>query len=351
MSINEKGLDFEVFIAPWVLPKEDIPINIIWNQDFKYDHVKINVPKNLILVDTINLVDYNKDEEEIIILKQDIKRISDQDSFPNFFGLIFRYPYHNFKPLILFKEISISFYNNDEVIKNIFLTAKIFRPKLYNISRIPSIILTDNKFDYDIPIQLLCRGFGFIKTSLNATIKGVEVDFDKTLLERIDSKLKKKYQDYFERKQKDEDTFLDIDQESIEKFLSILDEYKSKKSDINKKITDVFNEEKIEFLLVLDFLYEFFKELKIRNRFENVSLKTPVLKIPKEKFNEFINEILVFVEYTDLKNNKYYPVSIKLDIEDKRTKPQETNVNFQIKIDNIENETFKNVEKIRKVKK
>jgi len=132
-SISISNINFETFIGPWVLPNEEIPVHITWDKDFDFDFIITKVPRDLDFVEAINILDYEIQETNIKILKDNIKKLGSDHIFPNFIGLIFVFRDNNFNGLKIFKDIEIIYYKNQDMLKNISLIAKIFRPRLKDI--------------------------------------------------------------------------------------------------------------------------------------------------------------------------------------------------------------------------
>ncbi len=332
MTVNKfllnkgKEIKFDTFIGPWALPNEEIPAHIIWNVDFDFDFIKIFFPEKIKLIDILNVGHYHKEKNTVSLFKSEIKRID----FPKYFGFIVTYTFMDFDKLKLFKDIKIEFYKDDKIIFEIILTAKIFRPKLVNKSEIGPIILTDGELNFTIPLNLECRGFGFIDIKLKALINRVEFSIDQNVIERVKKNLEKKYSIITESYEQVEVKKIQINKKSLTNFFKVLNKYikmlkdleesnknnGSEKKKIKKKITEFFDEKNVEFEFINDFFLELLDQIVIRNKFENILMRDPYLEIPNEKFNEFIERIIIFVNYHDLNDNEYEDLEIPLVVRD-----------------------------------
>lgn len=354
MTKNFNDINFDIFIGPWVLPNEEIPVHITWDEDFDFDVIEIEMPENLEFLEDINVIKREIDKNKIIILKDNIKKHNAFDSFPRFFGLIFVYKEHNFPMLKSFKDLRILFYRNSSIIKEVILTAKIFRPRLKNISELTPVILEDKDRDYSVTINLACEGFGFVSTSAEAEINKIKISFDESIFKKVHKELEQRYTNFLNIRELNADIiktdifYSKITEDSVKKFLGILERniYLDKSED--KSIIEIFEEENVDIIFIIDFIMEIIKELKIRYKNENVMLNNPVLELPKEKFNEFIDNIKILIHYHDLKGNKYEPVIINLDVDDQRFEPKKTRINFVIKVDKIKDNSFKDIEKVER---
>jgi len=351
-------IKFKRYIAPWALPNEDIPLHLIWDNDFEFSNVKIVLPEDITLKEVINVENYEIKKNSILIPKKEIKCVN----YPNFFGLVLNYTSF-IEDLLLFRDVKISFIKNDDILRfETVLTAKILRPKIINKSKIEPIILEDSTTKIIVPLDLQCVGFGYIDLKLKALINKVQISIEKNIIEKIRENLEKNYKiiensEEFNKIQKDDDGRIYVNKESVDSFFNVLDSYAKliktkkdpeKKEKIGKKITEFFTENNVESRFVLDFFHELFTQIKIRNKFENVLMRDSNLEIPHEHFNEFVESIVIFVEYKDPMENEYNDVEIPLSIIDIRSQHQNTNICFNIKIENIENDIFHNIDKIKR---
>ncbi len=353
-----KKIKFKKYIAPWVLPNEDIPVHLIWDNDFEFNHVKIFLPEDFKLKEILNVENYELKKKIITISKKDIKRVH----FPNFFGLVLNYTSTVIEKLKLFRDIKICFYKSEILKFETILTAKIFRPKIIDKSKITPIILEDSTTDINVSLNLQCVGFGYVDLKLKALINKVQFSIEKNLIEKIRENLEDKYKivediEKSTRTEKEEDKRVRVKKESIDRFFNVLDEYgklvKIKKNmkeqeKFEKKITEFFAENNVESRFIIDFFIELFTQIKIRNKFENILMRDSYLEIPHEYLNEFVEKIVICVSYKDLMDNVYNDVEIPLPISDLRLAPQNTTIFFKVDIEKIKNDIFQNIEKIKR---
>ena len=353
MSIKLPNIKIESYICPWVLPNEEIPAYIIWDKDFEFNDIKIEIPDDLTLVKFINIENYHQENNLFIFHKEMVKNHDVNKNYPCFFGIIFEFKNLNFDALKISKEIKIRFYKGSEIIYEFPLTAKIFRPKLDNISEIEPVDLIDQRNDYKINLNFQCKGFGFVSTSIEVEINKMKFTFDDSIFSRVYKKLKIKYEEVI--KENSDDSSFEVTQklkkkikpESVIKFLNIIEKFTHEENQLNHEIIKEFEDENVDVYLVIDFIVEVVEEVKIRYKNENVLLNTPVLELPKESFDEFISKIKLFIHYEDLKGNKYSPLTLELMVNDKRSHPQQTKINFIVNVDKIEDHTFKDIENVR----
>jgi len=351
-----KKIKFKPYIAPWVLPNEDIPVHLIWDNDFEFDYLIVYLPEDIELLEILNVEEYEIKEGLIIISKRNIKRVH----FPNFFGLLLKYNSIEIENLKLFRDIRISFYKSEEIKFETTLIAKIFRPKIIDKSKIRPIILDDSTTSVNISLNLQCVGFGFVDLKLKAIINRVQISIEKNLIEKVKENLEKKYkiaedEEESNVSEKAKGKRVYVNKESINNFFEVLDKYDklakktlAEQEKFEKKITDFLAENDVESRFIIDLFIELLTLIKVRNKFENVLMRDSYLEIPHEYFNEYVENIMICVSYRDLMDNEYNDVEIPLPIKDLRLKPRNTTIFFKVDIENIENDIFQNIDKIKR---
>lgn len=348
----ENVINFESFIGPWVLPNEEIPIHIIWNENFDFEQILVEFPSDLNFVELINAVYSKHTDSKIIIKKEDIKHLG-HGTHPNFIGIIFIYNEINFEGLKQFHDIFFKFLNkNCEILKEIKLTAKIFRPRLRNMTEVQPIQLTDNKNDYSVEINLIYEGFGFVAIKLEPEINKSKIPFDETIFEKIIENLEKKYleNNMIFGDIQENNSGIDIDIEKFNVFIHLLKKFNKDKTTREKDIGNLMKENSIENILISDFYNELITELRLRYKYENMILSNPNVSIPREKFRDIIHNSKIRIYYKDLNENSYDPVEINLDLQDHRSNLDKSMINFKIQIKQITDNAFGDIEKVRRNK-
>lgn len=344
----ENGNSFESFIGPWVLPNEEIPAHITWDEKFDFEQIIINFPDDLDFVELLNAVYKKITNSEIFIDKKDIKHLG-HGAHPYFIGIIFLNKKIDFDGLKLFRDIFFRFIDKDgQIVKNVKLTAKIFRPKLINISEIPPILLTDDKKDYSVDINLEYRGFGFVSIKLEPEFNKSKIPFDKSIFEKVIENLEKKYIPYLETEKDPEiienDEGFDI--ENLKIFMNLLEKYNKDQLTHEKDIGILMKDYNIEGIFISDFFNELIKELRQRYKYENIILNNTKIKIPQEKFRDIIHSSKIHISYRDLNDNLYEPIKIDLNLKDHRADLVKPLINFRIQIKKITDNAFRDIEKV-----
>ncbi|KKN25529.1 hypothetical protein LCGC14_0883960 [marine sediment metagenome] len=349
-SNSTEDYNFKTFISPWVLPNEEIPFHITWDKDFDFTHIEIHIPKDIHFLEHINIENIIVEKNLLKIPKESLKYLGRLNSFPRFFGLIFIYKNHLFKGLKKFREIQCYFYKNQMIIQKISLLAKIFRPRLVLKSLADKIYIDDNQDDYLVELNFESQGFGFIKIKLDLEINKSKIPFDQSIFENVISNLLDKYSFMFEKSDLEEDSDDESDfhfnEKDVNIFFKILKDYKANPKSREKDISDILLENNMNNIMVADFYTELIKELRLRYRYEDVEILDPHIKIPKKIFENIIHSGRLCILYKDLQENIYEPIDIDLNIIDRRSKIKSPNINFQISVQEVEDNTFEDVEKV-----
>ncbi len=349
-SNSTEDFHFTTFISPWVLPNEEIPFHVTWDKDFDFTHIEIHIPDDIHFLESINIENIILEKNLLIIPKKNLKYLGRVNSFPRFFGLIFIYKNHLFKGLKKFREIRCDFYKDQEIIHEITILAKIFRPRLVLKSLSDKIYIDDNQDDYLVELNFESQGFGFIKIKLELEINKSNIPFDQSIFENVISNLLDKYSFMFEESDLEEDSEEESDfhfsENDVNIFFKILEDYNMNPLSREKDISDILLDKNISSILVADFYTELIKELRLRYRHEDVEILDPHIKIPKKIFENIIHSGRLCILYKDLQENMYEPIDIDLNIIDRRSKIKKPNINFHISVSKVEDNTFEDIEKV-----
>lgn len=171
LSNSEKSADASVspvvftseYIAPWALPKEEMPIHLVWNPDLKFDYIEISVPLDMEIREFHNVESFEKVDSKIVIRK--LKSV-------NFFGFVVILN-EIIKGQHEKKEIVVDFISKDKVQHSRSFTANIYRPEL-SVTKSPNIIvLRDDSDTRDlVNLSLKVSGFGRIEVTTEVSIGG-----------------------------------------------------------------------------------------------------------------------------------------------------------------------------------
>ena len=353
MSSNFKSSNqVKASIAPWVLPREDIPINIELPKDMDFDRIHVKIPTDFKFVDFFN-VGYVEYKNNIAVINE-INRTKAPD-IPIYFGFIVASEEIPTK-LKTLRKILIEIYSNNEVIEKMSLNARIFRPMLEVTEIADKIELNDDKKVYKVPMNLKYIGFGDIKLKREAEIEGRIVSQGESL---IDELLRRIYEDVHENSDSEiskKRSNFQFEEEAVKKITSEI-EMKIMEGNLEEVIDDidpeffkqyfVSPETKSEFLKIVytrldDILINFLTDIVDKYPTDNVRLSEPHTNI-YTKIDSRIDKITIRVLYKDKLENIYPPVEIPIKIIDQRVKNTEASINMPMIIRKWEEDPFLNV--------
>jgi hypothetical protein len=306
------------YIAPWALPKEEIPIHLVWNPDSKFDYIEISVPSHMEIKEFYNVESYEKVNSKIVVTK--LKSL-------NFFGFVVILN-EIIKEKQEKKEIVVNFVLGDKVQCSHLFTANICRPKLSVIEKPSIIVLTDDSDTRDL-INLLLKisGFGRIEVTTELSIGGkfepnVEPLYRETTRRlaasfrfkesHVDKKkeiqinpayVQKTTREFIDKVRKGE-LLLDLELEDLEDFKA----WVSDESNYTKMVELV--SEQLETILIDSLLYYF-----DRYPTEGVELSGGSPDMIVESATQ---DVRMRFRYKDSLGNEYEPVQVDIPIKDLR---------------------------------
>lgn len=164
----------QLYIAPWALAKESIPIHVSWKEGFDFTGVGIKIPEGFAFDDFLNLGEVKFDKRECFIEKSNIIGAGKS----NFFGFVIRYERipnemrHIGKVQLDFKSTTGQ--------RKFELEARVFRPFIECTSAPSTIELKDDSTT-ELPLFLKYRGFGDIELTIVGRIGGKIVSRDSSV--------------------------------------------------------------------------------------------------------------------------------------------------------------------------
>lgn len=354
---NSKKSKIDISIAPWALPREEIPIHIRISKEItpRLKNIKIDLPDCFKLVDMINVVKHNISDNILTIQLIGKAKKSDYD----YFGVVIASiePFQELKKQI---PINIEFEYYDGAHEKCIKNARIFRPELKFESVPEKIILKDaQKTETKIPVNMKFTGFGKIKIRSECKIGGEIVSIGTSLLDEIVRRIVT--EGIFPKDEKI-DKGVTIDQNYIEQVVTelrdnyqtnkdlqrIIDEQKFKKSEINQMYR--FSKENQEKIIAMYYkrsveghLVQIVSEILKRNLSNNSQIESPTaidtsIKLPS-------TNVTIIFYYKDVLENEYPPIEKTIEIIDKRTNPTGINVKIPVEIIKVdESDAYKYVE-------
>lgn len=351
-------------IVPWALPGEEIPIRIEIPRDIIFDKIRIKIPSDFKFSDFLNVaeVDYNNNIAEIHDL---IKTKSELT--PLYFGFVISSTTIPEK-LKTSKSVEVELLSYNNVIEQVKLNARIFRPKLEITDINERIELSDNIEEYEIPMDIKYVGFGDIKLKIESEIedkiKGKIVSESETIVSELLKRMlldsqtgrketkanTEKFQN--NRKVSIEDDFIqDIISKIVETVMegdfSGLTELLSEDeiASFEKLFSDP--ETKDQFLNVVytraeDIFISLLSEVFETHPTDNVKLTNSQTNL-KITIDTHITSITTRLLYKDPIGNEYPPIEIPIEIVDNRDDKSQSHINMPIRIKKWEENPFTNV--------
>lgn len=353
MKSNLRTEGFKTCIAPWVLPREDIPINIELPQDLDFDKIHIKIPDDFEFVDFFNVENVTVYEDNAAIIDGIIK--AKLQNTPLYFGFVVsskEIP-ENLKTS---RKIFVEIISGPNIIKKIELKARIFRPKLEITDIVESIELTDDEDEYKVPMNLKYIGFGDIQIKIQGEIQGKIVSQGESIIDELLRRIYSEVQQNTKPEINENKDNLQFDSETIKRITGEI-EKKVIYGDIREIIDDSDSESfeqyfkdaktKNEFLKIVytrleDILFNMLTEILDRHPTDNVMLTNSKTNITT-KIDSMIENITTKVLYKDKLDNIYPPVEIPIKIIDHRKGSKKTIIKMPMIIKKWEEEPFMNV--------
>lgn len=320
------------YIAPWALPKEEIPVHLVWTSDIGIDKIQLLLAPNTTVKQFYNVKSLSRIGKEITIHKLHSS---------NFFGFTIisnKLINANHER----KEIKVNFFANGKIVRSRSLFANIYRPELSIIEKPEGIVLKD---DVDIRellnVTLRISGFGSIEVSTEISLgeefqPNVEPIFQE-MARRIATVLRKDDFSMFagkpgssaltakeETKKKSEVKPLSI-KKTIRLFIDQVrkgrlsyiskDEFEEfriwSSKEENAERLRRFLSENIETIIIESLLYYFNKYPT-----EGIALSGGN---PSVYINDSIDQLKIRFRYKDSVWNEYKPISFEIAVQDLRT--------------------------------
>jgi len=319
------------YIAPWALPKEAIPLHLMWEKSILYDSIRISIPPEIVLKEFFNVDDYIQKDNLYIIKKLKTS---------NFFGLTVASK-DIIKEQHVSRKISITLIrDNTEIFSKDFI-ANIYRPYVSFVESPESITITEETRPKELlPITLKLAGFGQIQVKNEVSTGGEFIERAEPLYREI---IRRMISSFRQDEVKEEDKGIKVNPiflqnkakeyiERIERRDFPLDIETKDLEDFRNWVIDENNREKVMELIsrnierrLIDSLLFYFE----RYPMDNVQMPQgkPVIFIERAT-----QEVRIRFRYRDAMLNEYEPFEIAININDKRndkTRPLEIPINIK----------------------
>ncbi len=159
-TISDRLRIIKEYIAPWALPKEEVPFHLILDQTSRYDEVRLKLPPNILLKDMFNVGEYKQIDDEIFV-----------NSFKThgFFGCIIAYD-DIFEETHVSRIIEINFYYKGKKVHSKSLKANFYRPRLEFVEGPEEIMISDKvEIEKLLKFKIRVMGFGRVGIKIEGT--------------------------------------------------------------------------------------------------------------------------------------------------------------------------------------
>jgi len=305
------------YVAPWALPKEDIPLHLMWEPTVSYDMIRIKLPTDLILKEFFNVKDFTQENSLYLI---------SQLKTSNYFGLTVASK-EDFEAPHIKRIVNIALIKSGQEVFSKDYEVNIFRPHLSFVESPKVITITDDaqrKEPFWITLKL--SGFGNVQIRIEISSGGEFIERAEPLYDEIIRKviaslmagrsekerkeikinplfLQNKVKEYIERIERKEFP-LDVDEKDFKSLQSWIREPSNR-----EKIVELMSRH-LESLLVDSLLYYF-------DRYPTDSIQLPQGK-PVMFIEKATQRIVIRFRYRDAMLNEYKPIEIAIDVDDKR---------------------------------
>lgn len=331
-DIGDQDFFTQIFIPPWALPGEEIPIFLRWNEKYKVDKITLRL-ENGIEIDQENLFNVDKIEKEDDMLTLSIRDIEKYSVH----GTI----YYNgdYERALNIQKIPISFFNGDKKVNAYEIQINITRPIIEvdknNFKETFTISDEDNIKDLKLELPLIHKGLGMVKINIQVKSKGELLTSHKDVFKDILIRMVKNYESS-EEKGKDEnenkpqitpspgfvdelyDDFIEAIESDLLKTLEIDDDFISH----TKQIINDGNVEQIK-NTIFNCVQTFFADYIISMINRHPSYHSEI--IGGEVYANIdvnIKKIVFNIEYFDSLRRKYTIPDFTVNIKDKRKHPK-----------------------------
>ena len=319
------------YVAPWALPKEDVPIHLVWEKEFSYDVIRVKLPTDLIVREFFNVEHYSETSNQngSVYLITKLRTI-------NFFGLTVA-TRDNFEEPQIKRIINVTFVKDEKEIFSRSYEVNVFRPYVSIIENPQIITITDDYVQKREPFWITMKLFGFGNVQIRNEISsgGEFIESAEPLYSAIIRKvvsslnldtpgkarkgieidplyLQRKVKEYVQRIEQNEFP-LDVDKKDIESLQNWIRDSSNK-----EKIIELISKH-VETLIVDSLLFYF-------ERYPSDSIQMPQGK-PVMFIEKATQKIAIRFLYRDAMLNEYKPIEIRIDVNDRRT-----NKNIPLKI-------------------
>lgn len=313
--IDDTGIS--IYVAPWALPKEDIPIHIKWPPNTPVSLVYVKVPRDFEVKEVLNTERYEIKEVNgnKVIKVFDVKKTSFSDA-PLYFGLVVSLNKIPNEIMYIGRIVAEFLDSKGKMLRQLTVYARVFRPIIEVLKYPETVEIHDGKVT-KIPLHLKYAGFGDVTLEIEVTIGGKIISQGEAIVLEIIRRLseksdhEKKYED-FRSRIRIQPAYVRNLAKKVREYLvghAPLPEFLRKENieEIRKELLELEKQGKLmEFLYaqIHNLLIDLLIDLLERYPIDTVELTNPYINI-LTKIETPINEIILVLKYKDAIGNEY----------------------------------------------
>ena len=174
-EIIDREMGITIRIAPWALPKEPIPLYVMWSPSLQFHKILVRIPKGFDIAELLNVESHDiyKDKEGSTMVEISEVKTTRRENIPHFFGLVIHLNEDPAKivNITYIRKVDVAFLDEaGNAIRCFSVFARIFRP-LIEVINAPKIIEVERD-EIKIPLHLKYIGFGDILLEIKGEIGG-----------------------------------------------------------------------------------------------------------------------------------------------------------------------------------
>jgi len=342
-----------LYIAPWALPRENIPIHVQWKREFSFQTVRIDIPEGFGFVEFVNLDEVKIQDRHAIIEKNNISK-AEQSTY---FGCIIRcvdVP----KSTTYEAKIVITFYDDSQAKFSTDLKARIFRPQVGFVKAPAAIELNDDISVRSLPLYLSYTGFGDIQLQIQGRIGGTIVSGEGSVAYEILKRLwLSEISDVEDKGDNKKKETLTVAPEYVRNIAGevqrILETGEIPSGTFDKEVLEAMKKwlgsarvkntfMELFYSRIEDLLLSLLVDILESHPATNVKLADPRTRISTQ-IRAPVENLTLSLRYRDLLGNEYEPVNVSVKVIDQRTQSKSAALDIPIVIDKWDDRPLLNV--------
>lgn len=345
-----------VYVVPWALPREPMPLRATWPNGFPVDKVLARLPVGFRALDFLNVAEASVTGRELVLIPRLVPSLTTQ-----YLGVVLQL---DEVPTELHRRevVSLTFESRGEEVWKGNVVCNVFRPTLELKSKPNDLVLVDNGPRLKLPMSLKYVGFGEVRLAIKGILGGRLVSTSESLLSELMKRLWSAgmFDETPSREVSPKDQLrrsIRLSPQFIEELATSIQQTiltgQSEVEDLGPEDLALMREwlvslkekgmdQEILYSRVQALLLDIMAELFERHPARDVTLATSRARV-MTRITAPIESLTIEVHYTDLMNNEYEPVRIPIQITDKRERDRGLAIEAPITIESVEFKPFLDV--------